>query len=110
MNEGPIMQIVAMIVSVNIVFNSNGLFERLFDVLNLFTHLFDQYFQGHRHFGYRNINRFGADGIGFTVEFLHQKIAVCRRRRLCSGHAQPRRDGFAGGKVLHQYRSLTQKR
>lgn len=46
-------------------------FEALLYILYLFAHLLDQHFKLDGYFGHFLVGRFGAQGIGFTVQFLH---------------------------------------
>jgi len=45
--------------------------EKLFDILHLLAHLLDQYFKFYRYPGHFLVGRFGSQGIGFAIQFLH---------------------------------------
>jgi len=49
-------------------------FQLLFDVLHLFPQLLDQHLELDRDVGHADVHGFGAERIGFAVEFLHQEI------------------------------------
>lgn len=48
-----------------------GQSETSFNILDLFSNLFYQYFQLDCNLGHFLIGRFGTQGIGFAVQFLH---------------------------------------
>src|SRR5690606_6755977 len=51
-----------------------GTYGNLFNILDLLPHLLDQHFKLHRNLGGGAVDGFGGQGVGFPVEFLHQKV------------------------------------
>lgn len=58
----------------------------LFDVLDLLSDLFNFRLDVHHSFCDLNITAFGSDGIGFTVEFLNQKVKLASHRSALRKH------------------------
>src|SRR3569833_3642661 len=53
-----------------------GRLETLFDVLHLFPHLLDQHLHLHRDACSFDVGRFCTQGVGLTMQFLHQEVAA----------------------------------